>query len=176
MPLIRSPFFTALTFLNVSLLGLLTAFGVWLYDVMPARIPTHFGLMGAPDRYADKSWEFFLLLLLPWFYNGLFYLIGHVSAKYPRFLNISNKERFLALSSAEREPVFVVVRTIFALFSLGLNLLFLGLISGLSEVVLDAFPALALWLIVPAVGVLIITAIVGTLSLMRVLDRVTGDN
>ena len=45
---------------------LLIFFAFWYssthYTLMPARIPTHFGLNGMPDAWSTKSWGYVLLL------------------------------------------------------------------------------------------------------------------
>jgi uncharacterized membrane protein len=91
---------------NFGLALLLVGGAVVGWYFLPERIPVHFGIDGAPDRWADRS-------LLSWFgptaigilTTGLMYGLNRLIPRRPDLVNIPNKKLFLALSPEARAPV-----------------------------------------------------------------------
>jgi hypothetical protein len=97
--------------LNVLLLAGYAWWAARVYDRLPDRIPMHFGASGAPDRWAETTfWNWTFLVLVAVGVVGLTY--GSASAslwaarRHPHWVNVPDKERFLALDADDR--VFVV--------------------------------------------------------------------
>ncbi len=96
-----------------------------LYPDLPARYPVHFGLSGAPDRWADKS-------MLTWFLvpgiGGLilFMLMGAAlfTRKKPELINVIDQKKFLGLSPADRELVLRAMDNLFVSMAVLEQLLF----------------------------------------------------
>ncbi len=80
--------------------------GLNLYDKLPARIPTHFGLGGRPDAWSQKSvFSVFGTLLVPLF---VLILMAVVSA-HRDWWNLPNRERIRRLSAKEQEDVLAPI-------------------------------------------------------------------
>lgn len=82
LPIPRTPFETLLEALTV--LGIITtiAITVWGWLTLPAIIPTHYGLSGAPNAYGGKG----SLLILPILTIGLSALLT-ILCRYPHRYN-----------------------------------------------------------------------------------------
>lgn len=96
---------------NVVLLGFLFIFSIAVFDTLPDRIPMHYDVHGAPDRWSDTtmiSW-----LLVPGIAAGLtllFYLLAlwiPALRKRPEMVNMpaASKKKFLALSEERRGKI-----------------------------------------------------------------------
>ncbi len=117
--------------LNAVLLGYTTFRVVSEYAGLPDRIPVHFGLNGAPDRWGAKS-EIFIVVGVMWGLTILFYAVSLSMprlARNPQFLNIPNKEAFLKLPPERQAIFFELLREFMTGMTVACNLLFF-LISG----------------------------------------------
>ena len=52
-------------------------YALWIYPSLPEQIPVHFDMRGTPDRYADKS--LFYFIILPIANILLYYLIRYLT-------------------------------------------------------------------------------------------------
>ena len=149
-----------------------------VYDRLPERIPTHFDATGNPDGYMERS-------IVSWF---MLPLVGTISAltiafssvytgRNPHRWNVPNKQAFLALSDAQRQPIVEMMNTLMAGISLG-TLLFLAalhfdswrIVSGASrKLSFISFTILGLLLVVG-----ITAGIVFTLRFRRMLREAAG--
>lgn len=113
-------------FLFVGILFILSiGMSAMLYPDLPARYPVHFGLSGAPDRWADKSLvSWFLVPGVGGFILASLYGATVFTRKKPELINIINKEKFLRMSDAEREPVFNAMDNLFVTIGTSEQLLF----------------------------------------------------
>ncbi len=117
--------------LNAILLGYTTYTVASKYAGLPARIPVHFGIDGAPDRYGDKS-EIFVIVGVMWGLTLLFYAVSLSMprlARNPQFLNIPHKEAFLKLPPERQAVFFDLLREFMTGMTAAINLVFF-LISG----------------------------------------------
>lgn len=165
-------------------LGLLVLFvlagywtvAAWLYPSLPARIPVHFNLSGAPDRFAHTSfWTWFLL---PMMATGLTALMVGVSRmttwlarKHPAWINVPRKAQFLALPEPRR------VRALRPLgpFVLGLvlivDVLFLYITYAAYRVAVGAAPGLGVAAVIVALAVILVWVLFGIFLLWSAVVR-----
>lgn len=114
--------------LNILLLLTLVGFALWAWPHLPDRIPTHFGIGGDPDRWADRSWASWFAI--PGLAVGLTLLMAAVRVlirTHPRWVNLPDRRRLSDLPPAARGPVLDVVSTLLALVQTELLVIF-GLI------------------------------------------------
>jgi uncharacterized membrane protein len=117
--------------LNAVLLGYTTFRVVSKYPGLPDRIPVHFGLSGAPDRWGAKS-EIFIIVGVMWGLTLLFYALTLAMprmARNPQYLNIPNKEAFLKLPPERQAIFFDLLREFMTGMTASINLVFF-MISG----------------------------------------------
>jgi len=118
--------------LNAGLLGLITYTVLSRYSSLPDRIPVHFGISGAPDRWGSKS-ELFILVALVWGLTVLLYVfilsVPRLGRK-PRLLNIPNKEELLKLTPERQAPFWELLQEFMAGLAVSINLLFYLMIRG----------------------------------------------
>ncbi|MCB9878345.1 MAG: DUF1648 domain-containing protein [Planctomycetes bacterium] len=152
---------------SLLLLGLAAVW--WLaidaWPTLPARIPMHFGLGGAPDRWADTSlWSWFLF---PAMATVFAFALGHalpawmrrLAAANSKLLNVPDAARFRALPTAQR--VSVVQRAALPLAVMGLEVeaLFAWLVFGTARVARDEWRALPVWPVLVCVGAILVSAV-----------------
>ena len=159
-----------------GLLLITVAFSLFVYPALPSRIPIHFAFDGTPDGWAQKSLIVWLLLPMVgvglW---GLIELIGMGITRSPTFVNLPNKEKFLALPKEKQYRIVERLREVLGWIVAGVLLLF-GLIQysmylsavipPLGEKVNEAI-GIGVLVVVPvfAVGLIIV--------LSRMVDRVS---
>jgi len=122
--------------LNAALLAFTTFTIVSRYPGLPRRIPVHFGISGAPDRWGDKS-EIFILVGLMWGMTILFYAVTLGMprlARNPRYLNIPNKQEFLKLPPERQAVFFGFLQEFMAGVTVSVNLLFYLITGGMLRV------------------------------------------
>ena len=93
------------------------AFVTW--DLLPDQISMKVDLHGNPTRLRDKVlWSWFGLPLLAFATVGLLSGLRTLMPRYPELFNHPEKERFLRLPNAYREPVFAALGSILDVTSL----------------------------------------------------------
>jgi|GEM_PF-2163455 len=163
-------------YINVLLLLSITGLGVYYWGRLPDNMPVHFGLDGTPDRWSSRGGEFLLIFIVPWGLTAFMYLISLLAGaarKNPQFMNIPNKEKFLKLSSAEQEPFFEALKALFYSTAAAVNLLFLLIAYGMTQVAMGVYDRLPVWCIWPCLGIVLAFAIGNTIRLMRISYRIT---
>lgn len=143
--IVRIPFVIACGMVAVNLL---TAMSLW--TTLPERFPVHFDFSGHPDRFAERSsFEFFLLPALSLFLTGLLLGITHFADRladsHPEWINVPNKERFLALRADQRKLAMEPVRIALSWIAAYLNGLFLYILIGTERVANGAWSTLPSW-------------------------------
>lgn len=97
-----------------------------VYDRLPERIPTHFDASGVPDGYMERSITSWFLLPLVGTLSALTIAFSSVyTGRNTNRWNVPNKQAFMALSDAQRQPIVDMMNTLMAGISLG-TLLFLA--------------------------------------------------
>lgn len=91
------------------------ATAAYFYADLPARIPTHFDASGAPDAFAPKTlFMWFRLPLAFTVITGIFVAmaatIPTLAARYTRFLNVPDKQKFVNLPLEARIRVLEPMR------------------------------------------------------------------
>lgn len=112
-------------FLNLALLVGLFVGSTLVWPELPERIPVHFGLDGAPDRWARRtllSW--FGLPLIALALNLLLYGVAFLSSRSARHINLPDKDRLLRLPPERQRAVLARVRDGLELLCLPLTLVF----------------------------------------------------
>ncbi len=90
-------------------------FAAWIvaihgYGLLPESFPAHFGADGTPDRFMQKSWlGWFALPAIFTVFTALFgavgWLLPRAAATHATFLNVPDKQAFLALPADSRMRV-----------------------------------------------------------------------
>ena len=117
---------------NGVLLLLMTKAVIASQAVLPARIPTHYDLLGRPDRWGDKS-TLFGLLGVAWGLSLVLYamiLSSRRLTRRPERLNIPHKKQFLKLPPEKQEAYFHVLKEMMAGALVGLNLIWYLILTG----------------------------------------------
>ncbi|MEN9578324.1 MAG: hypothetical protein RJA70_1333 [Pseudomonadota bacterium] len=76
----------------------LLVYAVWVWPDLPARVPTHFGISGAPDGWGSRAWLLALPTLATLLFLGLTFLerVPHLY-NYPIEVTASNAPLVYAL-------------------------------------------------------------------------------
>ena len=104
-------------------LGWTGVFGLWIvsilvFDQLPQRIPTHFGIGGAPDAWAERSAvSWFLLPTITLLLTGMFTVMDGWLARNPARINLPGKKRIAELPERYHGPVREVVHELTALLN-----------------------------------------------------------
>lgn len=97
---------------------------VVLYPRLPARLPIHFNFRGEPDSWTNNASAFwFLLPVIATVTLMLIWGVGELAARSPQLWNVPEKQRFLALSDAQRAPIvrrLLGIMDVAALYTLSL--------------------------------------------------------
>jgi hypothetical protein len=150
--------------LNVLLLVGIPGLVLAAWGDLPDRVPAHFRFDGAPNRWTTRSGGLVVLAVLPWVLAALTYgimlLVRRIGRKHPDLFNVPSKDLFLALSPADREPVFRMACEMLA-FIVFLANVTLGLVLlGTIQVARSAWAALPTpWLMVPIPIVLVVIVV-----------------
>lgn len=161
----------ALVALNLVIPSVTGIVGIVAWHSLPARVPVHFDLAGRPDRWAGKGWEVALLFfVLPWAAAALFFAgaaLTRWSFRHPRWINIPNKQAFLALPP-ERQAEYRD-RVVEFLFALGIAVDTTLLTAVLAVVKVASGPGgrLPWWGVWPCLGATLVLAVVYTVRLVR---------
>lgn len=84
--------------------------GLSIWDDLPARIPTHFGLSGEPDGWAGKTiFSVFGLPLIGAATLALMYVVASVRTSL-RYVNLPRKDLILRLPPHQQEHVIAPIR------------------------------------------------------------------
>ncbi|MBI5496815.1 MAG: DUF1648 domain-containing protein [Deltaproteobacteria bacterium] len=114
---------------------------------LPPQIPVHFNAEGDPDAWAPRDSNILLLLVLvPWGLTLLLYGVARMTtllAANPAFINIPRKQEFLALPRERQMPLWRLMQETLAAVAVGVNVVFLALLSGVFRVALGAESALS---------------------------------
>lgn len=123
--------------LNAAFLALTTYSVLSRYAALPARVPVHFGISGAPDRWGSKS-ELLVLVALIWGLTILIYIfvlaVPRLGRK-PQLLNLPDKEKFLKLSPERQAPFWELLQEFMAGMAVSVNLIFYLIIQGTLRIV-----------------------------------------
>ncbi len=99
---------------------------VWAYQSLPLRYPSHFNFDGVPDGWTDKNlFSWFIIPAISLALLSFMYFITPLFRKYPQFINIPGKEKFLELSDERKEPVFKLAENLMGMIAIVEQLLFL---------------------------------------------------
>jgi uncharacterized membrane protein len=122
--------------LNAAFLAITTFTVASRYPGLPDRIPVHFGISGAPDRWGAKS-EIFILVGVMWGLTIIFYSLNLAMprlARNPQYLNIPNKQAFLKLPAERQAIFFALLREFMTGMTASVNLLFFLIVGGILRV------------------------------------------
>ncbi|HET9441402.1 MAG TPA: DUF1648 domain-containing protein [Longimicrobiales bacterium] len=107
--------------------ALLTAYWamcLMLYPRLPARMPLHFNWRGEADGWTNNaSAVWFMLPVIATLTLLMIWGAGKLAARSPQLWNVPEKQRFLALSEAQRAPIvrhLLGVMDVAALYTLSL--------------------------------------------------------
>jgi hypothetical protein len=113
--------------LQLVLLGLFFAGAAIAWPHLPPRIALHFGFSGRPDRWVSTTWMAWFGLPLLAAAMTLFLLgIDKLLQRSPQMWNVPDKERFLRMSPAEREPIESAVHRLVAWCAVLITCSFIG--------------------------------------------------
>jgi uncharacterized membrane protein len=120
--------------LNTALIVVFLAATVAAWDVLPERIPIHFGFSGSPTRWVNRSFlSWFGLPILAAAMTLLMYGASMLAIRSPDLWNVPDKKRFLALSPEARAPVVELLQKYLAWTATALIMVFLAVQTGVYE-------------------------------------------
>ena len=129
--------------LYTALLTYWAACFVW-FPKLPDRYPIHFDVRGQPDGWSEGAFGWFLLPVIATVTVILLILVGKLARRAPQLWNIPEKQRFLALSAAERRPIVEVLEGILDLAGLYALVVIVMCQWAIYQSALSARPALPL--------------------------------
>ena len=146
--------------LQLVLLALFFAGAAIAWPHLPPRIAIHFGFSGRPDRWVSTTWiAWFGLPLLAAAMTLVLLGIDKLLQRSPEMWNVPNRERFLQMSPAEREPIESAVHRLVAWCAVLITCSFIGAeLEVYRSARLTAVPGWAVQLLVwtPAILVLVL--------------------
>jgi uncharacterized membrane protein len=110
---------------NVGLMAAMLGFSLWAWPDLPERIPTHFGIDGRPDAWAEPtvlSW--FGLPLMAVALTLAMYWFRAVMPRHPRWVNLPDRRRLSDIPEAARGPVVDMLSGFLALVQAHLLVIF----------------------------------------------------
>jgi len=137
------------------LVALLLTITSWLisisfWDKLPAVIPVHFGITGAADGWAEKSFLYvFLIPMLQTFVTALFIVLYYK----PQYTNMPSTMWLMTLDKSHREHAFSLIRSMMAGTIITVGVLFTYMAYGMNIAALDKNAGLS-----PVVMVIILVA------------------
>jgi uncharacterized membrane protein len=123
--------------LNAAFLGYTTFLVASKYPGLPDRIPVHFGISGAPDRWGAKP-EIFIMVGVMWGLTAVFYALSLAMprlSRNPQFLNIPNKEAFLKLPPERQAIFFGLLREFMTGMTASINFFFFLIVGAILRVI-----------------------------------------
>lgn len=92
--------------INAVLLTVFFVGSALAWPALPEHVPVHFGVDGEPDRWATRSLASWFAMPLVALVIGAFnYVVAALLPRRPKWINLPNKERFLALPGERRAAV-----------------------------------------------------------------------
>jgi len=149
----------------------------YAWPKLPERIPQHFDLAGHPDRWSERglgSW--FLLPLLATALGLLFgwllpRWISHLAEHSPHWINVPDRERFLALDAPARRRALEPLLALLCVLACEITLLFAWIQYGSLRVATGDWARLPSWIVLVAIAALVATALAVLPIARRALDR-----
>lgn len=138
-----------------------------IWDQLPDRIPTHFGIRGEPDGWGGKT--IFNVFGLPLSGAGalaLMYVVASLRTSL-RYVNLPRKDLILRLPPHQQEHVIAPIREAVVWFGAAISIGFSLLAREAWAVALDRRDAISVALIFLTMAAAIAAAIVGTIHVNR---------
>lgn len=150
------------------------------YAGLPERIPIHFDAGGAADGWIDKGWLAWLALPLTalgmWVLMALSAKVVDWGRKHPKYLNMPNKEKFLALPPERQEPIWRLMKATIVWMAAPVNaMLFYAQIS-IHRVATSGASEMAVWPLFACLGGMLLATIWLTVRLVRAVKRTVNTN
>ncbi|MEI6228836.1 MAG: DUF1648 domain-containing protein [Candidatus Saccharibacteria bacterium] len=127
---------------TIAILLALTSWIITIYfwDKLPSIIPTHFGISGAADGWAEKSlFSVFLLPSIQTIITGLFIFLYYK----PQYANIPSTMWLMTLDSKHRDHAFGLIRNMMAGTLIITSTLFAYLTYSMNNAAFDHEPTLS---------------------------------
>jgi uncharacterized membrane protein len=129
---------------------------LYLWNSLPDKIPTHFGISGTPDAWSSKSP--LALLMIPLIGLAIFALLS-VLYKYPQYSSWPTTLILMTIEENKREKIFHVYREMmaFTLFAISLMFAYIqftilatanGRANGVDPLIMAAFLAVIITLLI----------------------------
>lgn len=103
-----------------GLLVSIFAMSVFFWNQLPARIPVHFGLSGAPDSWAPKSIIYIFLIPMILLIMLLVFLLLY---RYPQYSSFPTTLILMTVEENKREHIFGIIRSMLTYILLWMALL-----------------------------------------------------
>ncbi len=156
--------------LNVGVLTLclLRVLSVW--DILPAKIPVHFGIAGTPDCYSDKLEGLILFLVAPVVLTVILYGSAWLvpqARRWPSLMNMPRKDEFLALPDEVQAIFYETSMDFLFLLTVILNMMFYFITEGTIAVAMGKATTLSGWAVWPGLAMTLLVSLVYTIRLVR---------
>lgn len=155
-----------LVFFIISAVALIATWGVivYAYPLLPARIPTHFGLAGAADAWSAKS---FWTVSMPGIIQAGIIVLMIWVYRHPQYSNIPTTMALVLIPEETKRKVFWVIRHMIAVITTITTLLFAYLELTIVAQGLGSTAGLNSWIMIGLVGFLFLVIIVYTVWMYR---------
>jgi uncharacterized membrane protein len=124
----------------------------YYWNKLPAVIPTHFGIDGQANDWADKSiFSVFLLPFLQSMLLGLFIFIYNN----PQYSNIPSTMWLIVLSEENREKAYGLIRAMITGITLWMGILLTYITYAANAAAIKPMSGLSPWVVLIIVGLMI---------------------
>lgn len=162
---------------NALILGTISFIFWSAYPILPEEVPVHFGLTGEPDRFVKRGdAELLILFFLPFFITAMTYVLFgviHFLQRAPHWINLPNKEAFLAMSREEQRPIFDRLKEMMLLIAIGTNTVLWMAVSETLKVATGLEDRISVLGVFAAVGGLLVLMIGYTIYLVHFAQKTT---
>jgi len=126
---------------------------IYYWSKLPAVIPTHFGISGAADGWADKSiFSVFLLPALNTVMLAMFIFLYHK----PQYSDMPTTMWLTTLDDKQKDHAFSLIRSMMAGMSIWIGVLFLYITYGSNVSAIDSGYKLSTWFMLVLIGAMLI--------------------
>lgn len=119
---------------NALLLAGLVGLSYYVFPELPERIPQHFGMDGAPDRWSERTLLSWMLLPLMGAATAtMLYAVGLYLPRHPESLNMPDRKKLLELPRELQSYVLEAAVNMVHVTTLGLLVMFCSMQYGAWE-------------------------------------------
>jgi len=141
---------------------------IYYWDKLPSVIPTHFGISGQADGWADKSiFQVYLIPFLQSLISGLFVFVYYK----PQYSNMPTTMWLKTLDKRHKDRAYDLIRTTMAGVSIIVGFLFTYLTYGMNLAAINKGLGLSSEIMFSIIGIMIAWLVFWTIKSYRVTKK-----